>query len=286
MPNGLAMVEIGADQGDAVGELAAELVAGWPIRIEHDLAGRPRVAVIQRAGRLSVVAPVFPIRLLALDIDGTLVGPDLGLRDRTVEAISGAAVHRGVAVSLVTGRMASSAREFADVLGLTQPIVAHQGAVIREMPERGSRSPGRLLRHVPLPADVARETVLWSRDHGLDPHVNHLERLVIRADDPKADDYSAFLGVRAVLAPDLVEWIQSPVSKVIAVAEPPIRSTRSRPPAASSPAARPQRSATPISWSSWRRASPRAPRSTGWLAASACRCRRPWPSATSTATSR
>ena len=48
VPNGLAMVEIGADQGDAVGELAAELVAGWPVRIEHDLAGRPRVAVINR----------------------------------------------------------------------------------------------------------------------------------------------------------------------------------------------------------------------------------------------
>jgi Cof subfamily protein (haloacid dehalogenase superfamily) len=167
-----------------------------------------------------VVAAVFPIRLLALDIDGTLVGPDLGLRDRTVDAIR-AAVHRGVAVSLVTGRMASSAREFADVLGLTQPIVAHQGAVIREMPVRGSRSPGRLLRHMPLRADVARETVVWSRGHGLDPHINHLERLVIRDDDPKADDYSAFLGVRAVLASDLVQWITSPVSKVIAVAEPP-----------------------------------------------------------------
>jgi Cof subfamily protein (haloacid dehalogenase superfamily) len=168
-----------------------------------------------------VAAPVFPIRLLALDIDGTLVGPDLGLRDRTADAIR-AAVHRGVAVSLVTGRMASSAREFADILGLTQPIVAHQGAVIREMPRRGSRYPGRLLRHRPLAADVARETVVWSRAHGLDPHVNHLEKLVIRADDPKADDYSAFLGVRAVLTPDLLEWIRSPVSKIIAVADPPI----------------------------------------------------------------
>jgi Cof subfamily protein (haloacid dehalogenase superfamily) len=168
-----------------------------------------------------VVASVFPIRLLALDIDGTLVGPNLGLRDRTAEAIR-SAVHRGVAVSLVTGRMASSAREFADILGLTQPIVAHQGAVIREMPERGTRSHGRLLRHVPLPVEVARETLIWSRDHGLDPHLNHLERLVIRADDPRADDYSSFLGVRAVLAPDLVQWIHRPVTKVIAVAEAPI----------------------------------------------------------------
>lgn len=166
-------------------------------------------------------APVFPIRLLALDIDGTLVGPDLGLRDRTVDAIR-AAVHRGVSVSLVTGRMASSARDFAEVLGLTEPIVAHQGAVIRAMPEPGSRSLGRLLRHTPLAADVARDALDWSRRRGLDPHINNLERLVIRSDDPRAEDYSAFLGVRAILAPDLVAWVTRPVTKIIAVADAPL----------------------------------------------------------------
>ena len=162
----------------------------------------------------------FPIRLLALDIDGTLVGQDLGLRDRTVAAVR-AAVHRGVAVSLVTGRMASSAREFADVLALSAPIVAHQGAVIREMPRLGSRSHGRLLVHTPLSADVAREAVSWSRSRGLDPHINHLERLIIRADDPRADDYSRFLGVRASLEPDLIAWLTRPVTKVIAVGDDP-----------------------------------------------------------------
>jgi Cof subfamily protein (haloacid dehalogenase superfamily) len=166
-------------------------------------------------------APVFPIRLLALDIDGTLVGDNLGLRDRTLAAVR-AAVAQGVSVSLVTGRMATSAREFADVLGLTEPIVAAQGAVIREMGRPGTRGPGRLLVHTPLAANVAREALIWTRDDlGLDPHINHLERLVIRADDPRADDYSAFLGVRAVLAPDLAAWIRQPVTKIIAVGDEP-----------------------------------------------------------------
>ena len=31
------------------------------------------------------VAPAFPVRMLALDIDGTLVGDDLVLRERTRE---------------------------------------------------------------------------------------------------------------------------------------------------------------------------------------------------------
>lgn len=166
-------------------------------------------------------APLFPIRLLALDIDGTLVGSDLALRDRTVAAIR-RAVERGVSVSIVTGRMATGATEFAAALGLTEPIVAQQGAVIREMPARGERGPGRLVRHTPLAADVAREALIWSRDVcGLDPHINHLERLIIRADDPRADDYSAFLGVRAVLTSDLAAWIRRPVTKIIAVGDEP-----------------------------------------------------------------
>ena len=47
-------------------------------------------------------------------------------------------------------------------------------------------------------------------------------RGVIRADDPRAEDYSAFLGVRAVLVPDLVTWIQKPVTKIISVADAPL----------------------------------------------------------------
>jgi len=162
-------------------------------------------------------APRFPIRLLALDIDGTLVGSDLTLRPRTRDAIV-AAVRRGVHVSLVTGRMATSARPFADVLGLTEPLVAYQGALIRRMPAQGERL-GRLLFHRPLAAATAREAIAWSLANGFEPHLNHLERFIIPAHDPNADDYSAFLGARAELVPDLARWIRHPVTKVLAVAE-------------------------------------------------------------------
>jgi Cof subfamily protein (haloacid dehalogenase superfamily) len=169
--------------------------------------------------------PRLPVRLLALDIDGTLVADDLVLRERTREAVR-AAVRRGVNVSLVTGRMASSAWIFAETLGLRDPIVAYQGALIRSMPEpdSGRRRDGgfpfgRLLRHTPLPAPVARDAIVWCRAQGLDPHVNHLERFVIRADDPMADDYSTFLGARAHLVPDILESVVRPVTKIIAMAE-------------------------------------------------------------------
>jgi hydroxymethylpyrimidine pyrophosphatase-like HAD family hydrolase len=51
--------------------------------------------------------------------------------------------------------------------------------------------------------------------------VNHLERFILRADDPRADDYSAFMGARAELVPDIVEATTHPVTKILAVGEPP-----------------------------------------------------------------
>jgi Cof subfamily protein (haloacid dehalogenase superfamily) len=160
----------------------------------------------------------FPIGLIALDLDGTLIGEDLVLGDRTIAAIAGART-RGVAVSIVTGRMTTSALPYARTLGLTDPLVAFQGALVRALPppERDPRL-GRILAHHPLAADAARDAIAWARSVGIEPHINHLERFVIGADDPRAEDYSTFLGARAEVVPDLLAWLRHPISKVIAVA--------------------------------------------------------------------
>jgi Cof subfamily protein (haloacid dehalogenase superfamily) len=164
--------------------------------------------------------PLLPIRLIALDLDGTLIGDDLAMPERTRRAIADA-VGRGVFVSIATGRMARSALVYARELGLTDPIVAYQGALIRAMPTEEGRL-GRLLLHRPLAAAVTREAIEWTRSIGLDPHLNHLERFIIRAADARAEDYSAFLGGRAFLVDDLLAWVTRPISKVIAVSEEPI----------------------------------------------------------------
>jgi len=163
---------------------------------------------------------MFPIRLIALDIDGTLVGDDLEVGPRTRTAIR-AALAQDVFVSLVTGRMVSSAMRFARELGLTAPVVGYQGGLIREMPTAGSKRLGKLLFHMPLPADVARDIVIWTSVNGLDPHVNHLERFILRTNDPNAGDYSAFMGAQAEFVDDL-RAIGHPVTKVLAVGTPPL----------------------------------------------------------------
>lgn len=45
---GACLLEIGADQADGVIAAAGDRLSGWPVRIELDLGGQPRVAVIER----------------------------------------------------------------------------------------------------------------------------------------------------------------------------------------------------------------------------------------------
>ena len=72
------------------------------------------------------------IRLLAIDLDGTLVNHQLEMNPRDVVAVT-AATAAGVAVVLATGRMFKSSLRYAESLGLRGPIINYQGAVVREI---------------------------------------------------------------------------------------------------------------------------------------------------------
>jgi release factor glutamine methyltransferase len=47
--DGVALLEIGADQGEAIVALVATRLPGWSCSVEPDLAGLPRVARVTRA---------------------------------------------------------------------------------------------------------------------------------------------------------------------------------------------------------------------------------------------
>ena len=71
------------------------------------------------------------IKLVATDLDGTLVADLQTISSRTQAAIK-AAVERGVIVTIATGREYEITHQFAKMLGLTGPIICFQGAVIQD----------------------------------------------------------------------------------------------------------------------------------------------------------
>jgi Cof subfamily protein (haloacid dehalogenase superfamily) len=71
------------------------------------------------------------VRLLVLDIDGTLLDPAGQLTAPTVTAVR-AAVAAGCVVTLATGRRFRTARPIAAALGLELPILVQNGALVKD----------------------------------------------------------------------------------------------------------------------------------------------------------
>lgn len=103
-----------------------------------------------------------PFRLLALDIDGTLLRSDRTISPRTLLALR-AARERGVRLVLVTGRRLPAARRAAAALGDVD-LVLHNGALIVEN--------GVVLRCRPFPRELARQAIRIGRQLGADPVVH------------------------------------------------------------------------------------------------------------------
>lgn len=70
-------------------------------------------------------------KLICLDMDGTLLNDRKEVSDRNKEAIK-MAHDKGVKIAISTGRVFTSAKYYAHLLGIKAPIIASNGAYIRE----------------------------------------------------------------------------------------------------------------------------------------------------------
>lgn len=70
-------------------------------------------------------------KLIAIDMDGTMLNSQHQVSERTKAAIK-AATEKGVHIVITTGRIFTSAKYYAKLLGITTPIIACNGAFISE----------------------------------------------------------------------------------------------------------------------------------------------------------
>jgi Cof subfamily protein (haloacid dehalogenase superfamily) len=106
-------------------------------------------AIIWRA-RIGYNAQV-PIKLIAMDIDGTLLDSSTRLPAENIAAIT-EAVERGIEILLVTGRRFDFARSVSDLLPCDLHLIVSNGALIKS--KAGETHQRRL-----LPGSVARRIV-------------------------------------------------------------------------------------------------------------------------------
>jgi Cof subfamily protein (haloacid dehalogenase superfamily) len=142
-----------------------------------------------------------PIRLLAIDLDGTIFGDDLVISPRTRRAIRDSQAG-GVVVTIATGRMFRSARQIAADLEIVGPIVCYQGAMVRDAVT------GELLLHETIPGDMSHSIIAESDRLGLHLNVYLQDELYVSQANSHAEFYSRInMGLRLTEVGDLHKWL-------------------------------------------------------------------------------
>lgn len=149
-------------------------------------------------------------RLLALDLDGTVISPDLRLDPRDAEAV-GRVVAGGVRVIACTGRPFPGAVPWVRALGLEEPFVCYQGAQVRT-PD------GRTLLDSGVQHDLAVEVVRFCRERDLHVQAYRDDELIVERDRPEARAYARHAGMDLNVVPDLEEAIGATSPKLVVVA--------------------------------------------------------------------
>jgi Cof subfamily protein (haloacid dehalogenase superfamily) len=164
----------------------------------------------------SAIPHPLDIRLLVVDIDGTIAGSSNQVSDRVLTALHQVQA-QGIPVALATGRMYSSALRFHGIVQSRLPLIAYQGAWIQDPLDQTRH------QHTPLPTDRAKELLAYFAQPHLQPHVSiHLyldDRLHVQdlLEDTKA--YTDRAGIPPVLVDDLTILLDRSPTKLLAMSQ-------------------------------------------------------------------
>jgi len=155
------------------------------------------------------------MRLVAFDLDGTLVGRDLVVTARVRDAI--ARMQRaGVRGCIVTGRMYRAAVGYARQLDFDAPLICYQGAAIVD-PERDT-----VLRDRPLEPEVVADVLDATSSLGIHVQLYRNDAYYCERENRFSELYARLSAVEPIVVPSLREsFAFSPATKAVAIDDPP-----------------------------------------------------------------
>ena len=137
---------------------------------------------------------------MVLDIDGTIAGESNQIQSVVKEAIQ-AAQARGIQVAIATGRMYRSALRFHQEVGSTLPLMAYQGAMIKDPAN------GQLHRHWAVSREAALQLLDYFEHSDLKPFLSiHFyidDQLYVREISPETHLYASRSGIKPIAVGDL-----------------------------------------------------------------------------------
>lgn len=150
--------------------------------------------------------------MVALDLDGTIVNDQLKISPRVLSVLKHLVKDTQVRVVIATGRMFPSALPFAREIGIREPLVTYQGAMIRNLDD------GHSLRfHAPIQLGLAREVMetLVSEKYHVNLYMD--DRIWTRPNSRHNDFYTKTSGVEPVFHDDLLGCLQTEPTKMMII---------------------------------------------------------------------
>jgi Cof subfamily protein (haloacid dehalogenase superfamily) len=177
-----------------------------------------------RLGKIAVMPAEVPFtlpagfvpRAVVVDLDGTTIDYRQQLHPRVRDAVRAAAIRLPVIVA--TGRMYRSALPWARELGVREPLVCYQGAMVRGMPARDGAEVERIFEQ-DLGEAPARRALQIARQQGWHYQAYQDDELLCEQDRPEAHLYSRISGVPFRLVPDLEPLLARGTTKAACVIE-------------------------------------------------------------------
>ena len=151
------------------------------------------------------------LRAAFLDLDGTVLDHAVPLP--TAAGAIARLQATGVTCVIATGRMLTSARRIAELLGISAPLVCYQGAMV-------GTADGVILRHDPLDIPTARDLLIEIERAGFDPVAFIDEHVYVAHESQTARVYSENAGVGYRVVGELAHWLPAPVTKLVTWGEP------------------------------------------------------------------
>ena len=158
-------------------------------------------------------AQVGEIRLLVVDLDGTVVGASNQISARVKQAVQ-AVQAQGIPVAIATGRMYQSARRFHADLGSTLPLMSYQGALIKDPAD------DTLHRHWHLPKVYAQQLLEFYEQPSVREEVSvHFyidDQLYVREITAETEAYAARSNIEPIAVGDLRTLLDADLTKILA----------------------------------------------------------------------
>ena len=151
--------------------------------------------------------------MAAFDLDGTLLNSEHTLPPKNREALGELAAN-DVLVVLVSGRMHRSIQPISDQIGLENPIISYNGAMVRHA------TTGEVYHHTPVPADYAMAVINDCVEQDL--HLNFClnDELYVAERNAWSNLYETRTGVPATPVGDLRELAGETPTKMLLIHTP------------------------------------------------------------------